>query len=63
MAKITEFSLQILRDIIFLTFFFKLSTSMEPSDKTGTSSISIPAILADAGFVPWADIGIRQIFR
>lgn len=35
---------------------------MQPSLDTFTSCMSIPAICADAGFVPCADVGIKQTF-
>ena len=37
--------------------------SISPARVTWTGIIRNPARAADAGFVPWADTGIRQIYR
>ena len=41
----------------------KSSISISPLTRDFTGTTFIPTICADAGFVPCADIGIKQIFR
>ena len=36
---------------------------MLPNSSVLTTTTFIPAITAEAGFVPWAEEGIKQIFR
>ena len=45
------------------TFAFSWAKSMLPALSVLTGSTINPAIWAEAGFVPWAETGIRQTFR
>ncbi len=38
-------------------------TSTSPLASQATTTTSMPTIAAEAGLVPWAEEGIRQIFR
>ena len=44
-------------------FFRKSARSTLPPLSQLTTTTFIPAICADAGLVPWADDGIRQMVR
>jgi len=48
--------------LYYSTLSFKSLISTVPSLVASTITVSNPAKIALAGFVPWADIGIIQIF-
>merc|ERR1719486_1453933 len=49
--------------LCFSALALKSSRSMLPSSSDLTMTHLRPAITAEAGFVPWADTGMRQTFR
>lgn len=46
-----------------LTMSLRCSMSISPDGVTRMAQTLIPAMCADAGFVPWALTGIKQILR
>lgn len=47
--------------LYFINFYFKSSISINPLLTLTAITLKL-AKTADAGLVPWADIGIKQIF-